>query len=165
MDAQLVAVELTENEWQRYRDIRLAALEHDSQAFGGNLEAERAFTEAEWRDRARKYLGLVAVRSGMDVGFMTVENLAGDFGATCWIGSCWVDSKFRNEGALRTLFNFVDQHAADRDWLVQGLGVWIDNYGAIAAYEKLGFIQVGGPQASTRRPGYFYQRMIRSLSR
>jgi len=56
-------------------------------------------------------------------------------------------------------FNFLD--AQDRDWKIQGLGVWIDNYSAIAAYEKLGFVKMGEDTPSTRQPGKFYQRMIR----
>lgn len=154
--------ELNENEWQRYRDIRLAALENDGDAFGGNLESERLFTETQWREKARQYVGLVAVIAGVDVGVMTVENLKGDFGATCWVGSCWVDPEYRMHGALRSLFAYLDAHATTHDWKVQGLGVWIDNHSAIAAYEKLGFSKMGEPQESSRKPGLYYQRMIRS---
>ena len=72
----LVKVEaLTENEWKRYRDLRLAALESDGHAFGGNLESERLFTEAMWREKARQYIGIAASVAGEDIGIMTVENL------------------------------------------------------------------------------------------
>jgi hypothetical protein len=37
----------------------------------------------------------------------------------------------------------------------------MDNYSAIAAYEKLGFVAMGDPQESTKKPGKFYTRMIR----
>jgi ribosomal protein S18 acetylase RimI-like enzyme len=92
---------------------------------------------------------------------MTVENLQGDFGATCWVGSCWVDSEFRQHGALRALFDLLDRDAARRDWLIQGLGVWVDNEIAIKAYERLGFSKMGEKQESSRKPGMYYQRMIR----
>jgi ribosomal protein S18 acetylase RimI-like enzyme len=59
------------------------------------------------------------------------------------------------------MFEYVDQHVNTRDWSKQALGVWIDNYSAITAYEKLGFVAMGEPQESTRKPGKFYQRMIR----
>jgi hypothetical protein len=62
---------------------------------------------------------------------------------------------------MRAMFEFLDKQAALRDWLVQGLGVWTDNGLAITAYEKLGFVEVGGPQPSSRQPGKFYQQMIR----
>ena len=153
--------ELDENQWTRYRDIRLAALESDGHAFGGNLDSERLFTESEWRSKARQYIALVAVVGAEDIGMMTVENLKGDFGATSWVGSCWVDPEYRQHGALRALFEYLDLHAAQRDWSVQGLGVCVDNEIAITAYEKLGFEKIGEKQESTRKPGMYYQRMLR----
>ena len=158
---RIIVEELSEDNWTRYRDLRIAALENDGEAFGGNLEAERLFTEIQWREKARQYIGVAALLDGRDIGVMTVENLTGDFGATCWVGSCWVNPEFRKLGALRALFDYVDQNALERDWAIQGLGVWVDNFDAIKAYEKLGFIQMGEKQPSTRKPGLFYQRMIR----
>ena len=158
---RVIVEELNEDDWTRYRDLRIAALENDGEAFGGNLEAEKLFTESEWREKARQYVGVAALLDGKDIGVMTVENLTGDFGATCWVGSCWVNSDFRKLGALRALFDFVDQNALSRDWAIQGLGVWVDNFVAIKAYEKLGFVQMGDKQPSSRKPGMFYQRMIR----
>ena len=161
MSRIVLVQELDENQWTRYRDIRLAALESDGHAFGGNLDSERLFTESEWRSKARQYIALVAVVGAEDIGMMTVENLKGDFGATSWVGSCWVDPEYRQHGALRALFEFLDLHAAQRDWSVQGLGVWVDNEIAITAYEKLGFEKMGEKQESTRKPGLYYQRMLR----
>jgi ribosomal protein S18 acetylase RimI-like enzyme len=166
MSRIVLVQELDENQWTRYRDIRLAALESDGHAFGGNLDSERLFTESEWRSKARQYIALVAVVGAEDIGMMTVENLKGDFGATSWVGSCWVDPEYRQHGALRALFEYLDLHAAQRDWSVQGLGVWVDNEIAITAYEKLGFEKMGEKQESTRKPGMYYQRMLRkSLAR
>jgi GNAT superfamily N-acetyltransferase len=164
MNPAVTVEELDQNQWARYRDIRLAALENDGHAFGGNLEAERLFTENEWRSKAVQYIALVAVVDGEDIGMMTVENLRGDFGATCWVGSCWVDAEFRQHGALRSLFEYLDANASGRDWLIQGLGVWVDNEIAIRAYEKLGFAMMGERQESTRKPGMYYQRMIRKTA-
>jgi ribosomal protein S18 acetylase RimI-like enzyme len=161
MNHIVLVQELDENQWTRYRDIRLAALESDGHAFGGNLDSERLFTESEWRSKARQYVALVAVVGAEDIGMMTVENLKGDFGATSWVGSCWVDPEYRQHGALRALFEYLDIHAAQRDWSVQGLGVWVDNEIAITAYEKLGFEKMGEKQESTRKPGMYYQRMLR----
>ena len=165
MNPAITVEELGEDSWSRYRDIRLAALESDGHAFGGNLESERLFTESQWREKARQYVAVVAVVNDEDIAMMTIENLSGDFGATCWIGSCWVDPEFRQHGALRALFEYADLQATARDWLVQGLGVWVDNQIAITAYEKLGFSKMGEKQESTRKPGMFYQRMIRNAAK
>lgn len=164
MTSAVLVEELSEDQWPRYREIRIAALESDGHAFGSSLEAELRYTEAEWRSKARQYVGIIASVASVDIGIMTVENLKGDFGATCWIGSCWVDPEYRQHGVLRALFEFTDARAHKRNWKKQGLGVWIDNEIAIKAYEKIGFVTMGEPEESTRKPGLFYQRMIRNAA-
>ena len=155
-----VVVEIIDpNEWQRLRSIRLQALTESGHAFGGTLEGESAESESEWRSKFVKNDFLIASVDGVDVAMMFIEVLDGDFGATCWIGGCWSYPKIRGKGVLSSMFRFIDQQ--DKDWKVQGLGVWTDNYNAITAYEKLGFVKMGEDTASTRQPGKFYQRMIR----
>jgi GNAT superfamily N-acetyltransferase len=155
-----VVVELiSPNEWQRLRSIRLQALTESEHAFGGTLEAESIETETAWRAKFEKNDFLIASVDGVDGAMMYVETLNGDFGATCWVGGCWSDPQFRGKGLMRAMFTFVDQQ--EKDWKIQGLGVWTDNYKAIAAYEKLGFVKMGEDTESTRKPGLFYQRMIR----
>ena len=147
------------DDWFRLRAIRLKSLQVNPEAFGGNYEIESAETESEWRKKFEKLDFLIASIDGRDAALMSVEELDGDFGATCWIGGCWSDPAYRGKGLLRAMMNFVDQQ--DKGWQVQGLGVWIDNYSAIAAYEKLGFVKMGEDTPSTRQPGKFHQRMIR----
>jgi len=157
-----VVVELiTPNEWQRLCAIRLRALTESEHAFGGTFEAESAENEISWRSKFEKLDFLIASVDGVDAAMLSIEVLVGDFGATCWIGGCWSDPQFRGKGLMRALFTFIDEQ--EKDWKVQGLGVWTDNYNAIAAYEKLGFVKMGGDTESTRKPGLFYQRMIRNL--
>jgi len=155
-----VIVELiTANEWQRLRSIRLRALTDSGHAFGGTYEAESAEDESTWRAKFEKNDFLIASVDGEDGAMLYIEILKGDFGATCWIGGCWSDPKFRGKGLMRALFTYIDRQ--DKDWKIQGLGVWTDNLSAIAVYEKLGFVKMGEDTASTRQPGKFYQRMIR----
>ena len=161
MPHNITCVELHADEWARLSNIRLKALIDSPYAFGGTYENERLFDEDSWRLEFAKQAFVIASVDGIDAGMMYVENLVGDFGATCWIGGCWSDPDFRGVGLMRAMFEFLDKQAASRDWLIQGLGVWTDNDLAISAYEKLGFVEVGGPQPSTRQPGKFYQRMIR----
>ena len=152
---------LTPDQWQRVRAIRLRALTESEHAFGGTFEAESAENEISWRSKFEKLDFLIASVDGVDAAMLSIEVLVGDFGATCWIGGCWSDPQFRGKGLMRALFTFIDQQ--EKDWKVQGLGVWTDNYNAIAAYEKLGFVKMGEDTESTRKPGLFYQRMIRNL--
>ena len=156
-----VVEELVPDQWQRLRTLRLASLQESGYAFGGNLDLESAQSEVQWRDKFAKLTYLIVTINAKDIALMSVENLVGDFGATAWIGGCWTNPRYRGQGVLRAMFNFVDQNSETREWKRQGLGVWEDNYSAIAAYEKLGFVAMGDPQESTRVPGKYYQRMIR----
>jgi GNAT superfamily N-acetyltransferase len=159
MNNGVVVQVITANEWQRLRSIRLNALTESGHAFGGTFEAESAEDEEAWRSKFDKNDFLIASVDGVDGAMLFIGVLKGDFDATCWIGGCWSDPQFRGKGLMRALFTFIDEQ--EKDWKVQGLGVWTDNFSAIAAYEKLGFVKMGEDTASTRQPGKFYQRMIR----
>ena len=160
MSRDVVVELLAPDEWQRLRSIRLEALTDSGHAFGGTYEAESAEDESTWRLKFEKNDFLIASVNGKDAAMLYIEILKGDFGATCWIGGCWSNPKFRGKGLMRALFTYIDRQ--DKDWKIQGLGVFTDNFSAIAAYEKLGFVKMGDDTASTRQPGKFFQRMIRN---
>ena len=156
---------LTAEQWARARELRLASLRDSAHAFGGNLETESVQSESEWRAKFENLNYVVASVDGVDSAIMTVENLKGDFGATAWVGGCWSSPEYRGVGLLRAMFKFVDENAQEKGWQRQGLGVWEDNYSAIAAYEKLDFVARGEPQLSTRVANKFYIRMIRDAAK
>ena len=155
---------LTAEQWARARELRLASLRDSAHAFGGNLETESVENEAQWRAKFENLNYLVASVDGVDSAIMTVENLKGDFAATAWVGGCWSSPDYRGVGLLKAMMKFVDEHAKEKGWQRQGLGVWEDNYPAIAAYEKLGFVAMGEPKLSTRVANKFYIRMIREAA-
>jgi len=152
---------LTADQWARARELRLASLRDSAHAFGGNLETESAQSESEWRAKFENLGYLIASIDGVDSAIMTLENLVGDFGATVWVGGCWSAPVHRGVGLLKAMMKYVDEHAQEKGWQRQGLGVWEDNYSAITAYEKLGFVAMGEPKPSTRVANKFYIRMIR----
>ena len=130
-------------------------------AFGGDFDVESTFTESDWQDKFATLDFLIVSIDEVDMGLMSVEVLIGDHGATCWIGGCWSNPNYRGQGALRALINFVDLNAEERGWQRQGLGVWTDNYSAIAAYTAVGFKDAGDKRPSDRHPGRFYIHMVR----
>ncbi|MEI7697083.1 MAG: GNAT family N-acetyltransferase [Actinomycetes bacterium] len=152
---------LAADEWPRLKDLRLRSLRESPEAFGGTFEVESAFTESDWRSKFSKLDYLAASIDEIDIAIMSVEVLDGDHGATCWIGGCWSDPKYRGQGALRALFEYLDSCAVEKGWQRQGLGVWADNDGAISAYRAIGFENPGFSQESERQPGRFYIHMVR----
>lgn len=158
-----IKVELLNAEhWVRAKELRLASLRDSAHAFGGNLEIESEQSESEWRAKFEKLNYLVASVDGVDGAIMTVENLNGDFGATAWVGGCWSSPEYRGVGLLKAMIQYVDEHSQEKGWQRQGLGVWVDNHQAIAAYERLGFATMGEPTLSTRVADKFFIRMIRN---
>lgn len=153
--------ELTHSEWERLRSLRLASLDDSPHAFGGDHAAESAMTAEAWIDRMANVRYFAAVVQNVDSAIMSVEQFDGDFGAKIWLGGCWVAPQVRGTGVMKAFINFIDSVATERGWERQGLGVWHDNHLAIAAYERLGFKIMGDMQESTRKPGLYYQRMIR----
>ena len=151
----------TSEQWQRLRDIRLRSLMESPDAFGGKFDIESGLNENDWRDKFTTLDFLVASVSKVDIGLMSVEVLIGDYGATCWVGGCWSDPEYRGQGILRAIFDYVDIHAIEKGWQRQGLGVWTDNYSAIAAYTAIGFNHAGQKRPSDRQPGRFYIHMVR----
>lgn len=161
MNSNLQVELLKPNQWQRLREIRLKSLKESPSAFGGTYETESTMRQREWEAQFTILDFIIVAKGELDIAIMSVEVLNGDHGATCWIGGCWSDPRYRGQGAMRALFNFLDEHADLKNWKRQGLGVWADNDDAIAAYRAIGFSQAGERQPSERQPGRFYIHMVR----
>jgi GNAT superfamily N-acetyltransferase len=155
---------LSKDEWERLRDIRLRALKENPEAFGADLNEVQSRTKDGWLKDYEKEDYLVASINGTDVGMLYIEVLNGDHSATCWIGGCWTDSAYRGKGVMRALFNYIDEHAVEKKWTRQGLGVWVDNSTAIKAYETLGFTFAGEKMPGSRE-GKYFQHMVRDFSK
>ena len=164
MPHTITCVELHADDWARLRDIRLRALTDSPHAFGGTFENESAFDEDKWRLEFQKQTYVISSVDGVDAGMMYVENLQGDFGATCWIGGCWSDPDYRGIGVMRSLFNYIDNHSSEKGWQRQGLGVWADNLVAINSYKSLGFTFAGEKMLGDTSGKYFHH-MVRDVPR
>lgn len=163
MSTEITVTELSSDDWNRLRDLRLAALADSPAILAGKLDEEQNFTEEQWRETFKKLSYVVATIDGKDVAMINIENLVGDFGATCWLGGLWSNPKYRGSGAVRAIFNYMDSVASKRGWMVQGLGVMESNTSAISVFEKYGFTKRGDRVESRGKPGNYYFRMIKSL--
>jgi RimJ/RimL family protein N-acetyltransferase len=161
MNLDIEVQELLPRDWQRLRTLRLASLADSPQAYGASYEVEAELPERTWRERMSTVRYVTAIIAEQDIAVMSIEEMDGDFGANIWLGGCWVDPSVRGQGVMRVMLNYIDSIADERNWRCQGLGVWPNNFDAIAAYEKLGFVKRGELQQSSRKPGLFFQRMIR----
>ena len=161
MSSRLKVELLGPDQWHRLREIRLNSLKDSPDAFGGTIEAESKMEKEDWEVKFATLDFLIVSTDQVDIAIMSVEVLNGDHGATCWIGGCWSDPRYRGQGALRALFDFLDEQTDLKNWGRQGLGVWADNEDAIAAYKAIGFSEAGEKQPSERQLGRFYIHMVR----
>jgi GNAT superfamily N-acetyltransferase len=160
-----IKVELVDaDSWERVRKIRLEALKENPEAFGATFESESIRPERFWRARLSRSHFVLASIDSQDIGMMFVDRVDEDYASNCWIRGCWVSPESRGNGVMRAFMEYVDSQAGVMPWGVQGLGVWVDNYSAIKAYENIGFTNMGEPRPSTSQPGKFYQRMIRTTA-
>ena len=161
MERQFIVNELRPDDWARLRDLRLRALADSPGNLAGELKDEKKFTEEKWRETFKKLSYVVASIDGKDVAMINVENLVGDFGATCWLGGLWSNPEYRGSGAVRAIFNYMDSVASKHGWMVQGLGVMESNASAIAVFEKYVFTKRGARVESRGKPGNYDFRMFK----
>ena len=139
---------IVEDDWQKYRSIRLEMLLDTPSAFTVRLETAQAYTEAEWRERAARgdgatHILVVAIAAdGTWVGAMG-GYVDKEIGAPMLFG-VYVAPAFRGRdaGVTDALLERVEAWAAERFSTLR-LEVHEDNARARAAYVNRGFVETG----------------------
>jgi GNAT superfamily N-acetyltransferase len=134
---------LGEQEWDVYRDVRLASLEEAPSAFGSRLVTERDRTAAEWRDRLEHRTQFVAREEGRPVA--TVGCLAESEG-TMELVSMWVAPPARGTGVADLLVDAVVAESRDRG--CRTIVAWVSegNERAERLYARHGFARTARVQ-------------------
>ena len=134
--------QLTPDDWQTYKEIRLRALATNPEAFGSTLARAQQMTDEEWRGRLATSAFFVAEAGGAALG-LAGGHRREDFGELI---SMWVAPDARGTGlASRLIEDVINWAAAEgypevRLWVVEG------NVAAARAYEKSGFRPTGRRQ-------------------
>ena len=160
---------LRPTEWQRYRELRLAALLDAPSAFASTWPAESARPDAEWRSRAERLAAardsVLYVAVGDDGGW---RGLAGGYRpatppADAELVSMWVAPPARRTGLARRLVLAVAEWTAASGGRTLGLWVTRTNTPAIGLYQSLGFEPTGDVQPLPSDPCRDEQRMLLRL--
>jgi len=138
---------LREEDWQVYRDVRLAALQDAPEAFVASRAQEEVFDEQTWRERLRRSRRLVAERDGSVLGVVSVGQTEEPRAGTAELFGLWVAPEARGTGVAWKLVEAGAERArADgRNHLSYWVGT--DNGRAVAFASSFGF-----RPGSTRRP-------------
>jgi len=147
MSFQITAAK--DDEAERLRNLRLAALKDAPYAFGAQYEVDKEKPISFWQ------------QSIADTNWFFVAT--NGEGSDCWIFGWWIAPNYRGRGVTALMLGKIDEFCLEKNWQKQGLGVWPENERAIAAYRKLGFTSGAGPIPSRSKPGQLYLPMYRNL--
>lgn len=122
-------------DWQRLREVRLAALAESPEMFGSTWAKEQSFEEAEWRGRAARPATFLAARDGVDVGMAGVYELDDGW----YVMGMWLAPAARGTGVLEALVHACESVAQAAGATTVMLGVMEDNPRGRRAYVRLGY--------------------------
>jgi ribosomal protein S18 acetylase RimI-like enzyme len=138
--------ELSSDDWQVWRELRLAALEDAPYAFGSQLSDWVDAEEKRWRARLEIPGGrnVVAVLDGMPVG-MASGLPDDDEGGVVHLVSMWVAPAGRGQGVGDRLMDQIERWARADAAHTLKLSVVDGNDKAHALYLRSGFVDTGEP--------------------
>jgi len=165
---KLVIARVSPDQWETYRQVRLAALTDSPEAFSSTIEREQRYPEQLWRDRLGANASLLAWLDGRPVGTVTVLDtaLAETHGFTgAWhLVAMWVNPSARRLGVGAQLVEAAAEAA--RSGGAPALLLWVveTNDRARSLYERLGFRATGVREAYPNQPGQWEHLMVRELA-
>ena len=155
--------EITQDDWQAMRDVRLAALREAPSAFGSTYAREAPFTREQWlariSDRAVHYLAYVeAIPEPAGIAGVFIE----DDGSP-EVVSMWVSPAARGQKVGQALIEATAGWARSRGYGALYLWVTESNAAAARLYERCGFTPTGETQPLPSNPALGEIRMRREL--
>jgi ribosomal protein S18 acetylase RimI-like enzyme len=150
---------LTENEWPRLREIRLAALRADPSAFLARHEHEAAYDEPQWRQEFSRGQWNIMLTDDKEIGLLGVTREKTMSPQECYLEYLWVASDSRQVGLgsilLRTVLDNLRASGVHTVWL------WIlnGNHSAMRFYQRFGFQSTNERQLLPDHPAGNEERM------
>lgn len=133
---------LSEQDWQDYRETRLAALRESPEAFVATLEQEQDYPEERWRERMNRARRLLAESDGAAVGVVSIGVLD-DAENTAELFGLWVDPNWRGRGVAAKLVTAGAAEAAQDGFGQLAYWVGTDNGRGVAFASGFGFRPTG----------------------
>lgn len=133
---------LNPTEWEKYRALRLRALEFAPDAFCSTLASMQSKPEGVWRERLEPDQPgklFFAERERTLVGMVSADGS----GETGEITAMFVDESARGQGVGRALLGHALEHFRSLGLRTARLDVRPGQEGALAFYRRLGFVEAG----------------------
>jgi ribosomal protein S18 acetylase RimI-like enzyme len=124
-------------DWELYRQVRLAALKDSPEAFASSYDAEVDYDEELWRRRLDRSERLLAEAGGEAAGIASLGQAEEDGVAELF--GMWVAPARRGTGVAWQLTEAAAQHARAAGRRAVKLWVSTDNGRAVAFFSSFGF--------------------------
>ena len=152
---------LLPHQWPVLKSVRLQALADAPEAFSTTLAQASAYTEREWQERARRFAAdppataRIAYWDGSPCGmiccYITEPGTAGGV-PMAGMTSFWVAPEQRGSGIGRALVTAIVEWVREQGLDALYADVTQANTGAIAFYERLGFVPTGNYETDNYDP-------------
>lgn len=129
------------DDWQTYRQVRLAALEDSPEAFVATADQEQGYDDERWQERMVRSKRILATRDGQTVGVVSLGRTASpdDDQQVGEIFGLWVTPAARGTGVATALINASAVAARDNGDTHVLYWVGTDNGRAVAFASGIGF--------------------------
>lgn len=158
---------LTEDEWLRLRDARLAALEESPRSFLARYEDEAAYDEEKWRSEFVRGVWSIVLADDQVVGLLGVTREPWMPPQDRDLEYVWIASSLRRHGVatmlLKTVMDRLPQAGVETFWGVHTLWLWVleGNDAARNLYEGFGFHSTNLRQRLPPKEGKRYEERMR----
>lgn len=142
-------------DWQRVKQLRIAALKDTPDAFASTLEHALNLDDTQWINAFEELATFIIVSDKKDLGMVRCAPDKSD-SSCAFLISMWVAPEIRRTGAATKLVQAVIQWAKANGYSRLLLDVANDNFAAIALYSKLKF----GPTGETGALPYPRQHIL-----
>ncbi|NHN55329.1 GNAT family N-acetyltransferase [Calidifontibacter sp. DB0510] len=132
---------LGDEDWQTYRDVRLAALKESPEAFSASAAEEQQYDEELWRRRMQRSTRLVAQDGDDVVGVVSVGGFEAEDAddRVAELFGLWVNPDLRGKGVAWKLVQAGAEQAKADDYGHLVYWVATDNGRAVAFASSFGF--------------------------
>ncbi len=138
---------MVSSDWEKYKELRLEALQKDSEAFGGSYEESAKKTDEEWMKplENEKNSIIVAIDDDKAIGMVGTYQESGEkMKHISYIWGVYVKEEYRGQGIAKKLMEkLLDEIMKNKEIEKINLNVNTTQKAAIVLYEKIGFEIVG----------------------
>lgn len=160
-------LELTKDDYQLYKEMRLELLKNEPNSFGSSFEEENLFEDKIWKYSLTKdnVSTFGAFHKNEMVGLcVVVYNPRSKMSHLSTLHSMYVRKEHRGKGVGRKLIEFAEKTSRKRGVHRMNLSVVSSNVNAIALYKKIGFKEYGLEPDTIKVDNKFYSLTLMTKS-